>query len=237
MTETMVMSERVDRYVRSELGAAETAAFEAELLESPGMQDALEVALGLQRVARLAGEPASAEVLPLRTQSVAVTRARPAGPLDVPSGWRSWALAASVVLAVTSTTLLWRAETQNGRLQARVDELGQPLVEVLTVPVDVMRSADPSAPDVRIRRPAAAAVLVLDVEVAARLAGLGTLELRLSGPDGTVLSSRQVTPTPHGRVEIALRTDAVPDGVFTLHIGAPDSGAEQVRRVELLPAH
>jgi len=234
MTESTEMAQRVDRYVRGEFDEAETAAFEAELLESPAMQDALEVALGLQRVTQFEFEPASAEVFPLPTPAAAAL-SRPAGPRETSPGWRNWALAASVVLAVTSTTLLWRADSQNARLQARVDELGQPLVEVLTVPVDVVRSADPAAPDVRIRR-SAAALLVLDVEVAAQLAGAGTLHLQLSGPDGTVLSSGNTAPTADGRVAIALRMDNLPDGTFTLRIGAADTGAVQTRRVELLPA-
>lgn len=234
MTESAVMSERVDRYVRGELDEAQAAAFEAELLESPRLQDALEVALGLQRVARFGAAPASAEVLPLRTRAAAAPP--PARPLESAPGWRNWALAASVVLAVTSTTLLWRAETQNAGLQARVDELAQPLSEVLTVPVDVMRSADPSTPDVRIRRSAAPATLVLDVELAAQLVGTSTLDLQLSGPDGAALASGTATPTADGRVEIALRTAGLPDGVLTLRLAAPDSGAAQIRRVELLPA-
>lgn len=236
MIESAARSERVDRYVRGELDEDQSAAFEIELLESPALQDALEVALGLQRVAGAGAEPVSAEVLPLHPRAAAAGAVPLARPGDAVPGWRNWALAASVVLAVTSTTLLWRAETQNAALQARAQELGQPLAGVVTVPVDVMRSASPSTPDVRIRRPLAPTLLVLDVEVAAQLTGASTLDLQLSGPDGNALASGTATPTADGRVEIALHTAVLPDGVLTLRLAAPDSGAVQVRRVELLPA-
>lgn len=236
MTESMPMPERVDRYVRGEFDEPQSAAFEAELLESPDLQDALEVALGLQRAARFAEPPVAAEVLPLRGHARAVDGPLAAGPSESAPGWRNWALAASVALAVTSTTLLWRADARNAELQTRVDQLGRPLVEVLTVPVDVMRSADPAAPDVRLRRPAGPALLLLDVEVAEQLAGAATLDLLVHGPDGAELSRGTAVPTADGRVEIALRADALPDGILTLQIGAPDAGARQTRRVELLPS-
>ena len=88
MIETRDMSDRVDRYLRGEFDADETVAFETELLESPQLQDALEVALGLQRALEFDRRNTEGKVVRLHSGQGNV----------IPSStrWRSWSLAASI---------------------------------------------------------------------------------------------------------------------------------------------
>lgn len=228
MTDARAITDRVDRYVRGEFDGVETAAFEAELLESPRLQDALEVSLGLQRLVEGGlDEPAAEANLPR-------------APGDAAGGsaphWTAWAIAASIVLAATMGTFLWRSELENTRLQSRLAELDQPVQAVLTVPLDVMRSASTRTPDVRIRKPAGGALLILDVEVAAQLLDAGALRLELRDSSGAVLRDWSGAPGESGRIELALRTDQLPDGVLELRMSDPASAASDSRLVELLPA-
>ena len=228
MIEHYEISERVDRYVRGELDENAAAALEAELLESPELQDALEVALGVQRAVEFAhGRPADNIVQLSRRGGLAETSRQIRPP---------WALAASVAIAAVAAVLVWRAEAENARLQSRLAQLEQPVESVLTVPVDVMRSLGSDGPDVRIRKPAGVALLILDVEIAAQLADSPRLDLQLSDANGQSLIKWSSAPDSEGRIQLVLRTDQVPDGQLTLEIRAPDANAVDRRTIELRPA-
>ena len=228
MTEWAIRSKRVDRYVRGEFDESETLAFEAELLESPQLQDALEAALGLKRVVELE-----------RQQLDANATDRPVSPelkLGRSSNWQNWAMAASVTVTAIAVTLLWRSAAENVALHSHVTELSRPVGTVLTVPVDIMRSMGAPTPDVRIRKPAGAALLILDVEVVAQMANAQGLELLLSDGEGGELSRWTATSARNGRIQIALRTELLPDGMVSLRISDPASGVSNIRLLELLPA-
>jgi hypothetical protein len=228
MIESRSISEQVDRYVRGKLDAAETTAFEAELLESPPMQDALEAALGVRRA--LEFERNLNETAPV------VPRWRVARRSGLASGWQSWGLAASLMIAVIAGSLWWRTEAENVQLHARLADLDRPVGKVVTVPLDIMRSSSAGVPDVFIRKPQEAAVLILDLEVAARLAQVSTLNLELRAEQGEELAQWSAAPDADGRIQIAHRADLLPDGRLTLRISDPASGNSDTRLIELLPA-
>ena len=228
MIRSVAMSEQVDRYVRGELNAAETAAFEAELLESPPLQDALEAALGLQRALEFERNQIGATVVPLQARSGQIG--------DSPFRWQVWGMAASLVAAAVAGSLWWYTEAENVRLNARIDQLTRPVDSVLTVPLDVMRSVGPEAPEVFIRKPQGAAVLILDVEVAEQLVRAPELNLELIAEQGDELAGWSAAPDADGRIRVAHRTDLLPDGRLTLRISDPVSGGTDTRSIELLPA-
>jgi hypothetical protein len=145
-------------------------------------------------------------------------------------------MAASVMVAAIAVTLLWRSAAENVALHSRVTELSRPVGTVLTVPVDIMRSMGAPTPDVRIRKPAGAALLILDVEVVAQMANAQGLELLLSDGEGSELSRWTATSARNGRIQIALRTELLPDGMVSLRISDPVSGVSNIRLLELLPA-
>lgn len=228
MTENNAMSARVDRYVRGELDDGETTAFETELLESPQLQDALEVALGLQSAVKRERRQCPAQIIHLQASGRTVgtpPRRRP-----------QWALAASIAFAAGVAALLWRSGVENAQLNSRIVELTRPVETVLTVPLDVMRSAGSLAPDVRIRKPAGAAVLILDVEVPAQMADASSLNVELRKDQGAELLRWSARPNASGRIQFALRTDQLPDGRLTLHLSDPASGDADSRSIELLPS-
>lgn len=228
MIESRAMSNQVDRYVRGEFDPAETAAFEAELLESPELQDALETALGLRR---------TLEFERTLNEAGQVSHDTPAGPRGpLPSRWKSWALAAPLMAAAVTASLWWRTGAENEQLHARIADLDRPVSTVLSVPLDVMRSSNPGVPDVFIRKPEEAAVLIIDLEVAPRLALAPALDLELRAEQGDELARWSATPDADGRIQIAHRADLLPDGRLTLRISDPASGGSDIRLIELLPA-
>ncbi|NNK52212.1 MAG: hypothetical protein HKO99_11510, partial [Xanthomonadales bacterium] len=133
-------------------------------------------------------------------------------------------------------TLLWRSETENAFLNSRVTALEQPVQSVLTVPLDVMRSFGSDTPDVRIRKPAGPALLILDIEVSAPMAGAPALGLELHKEQGDQILQLSSVPDADGRIQLALRTDQLPDGIVTLRISESASGPADTRFIELLPA-
>lgn len=227
MTENTAMSARVDRYLRGELDEGETWAFETEVLESPELQDALEVALGLKSAVKRERRPSPAQIIHLPASG------RTAG--TPPRRRPPWALAASIAIAAGAAGLLWRSGVENAQLNSRIVALTRPVETVLTVPLDVMRSAGSQASDVRIRKPAGAAVLILDVEVPAQMANASPLNVELRQDQGAELLRWSANPNASGRIQFALRTDQLPDGRLILHMSNPASGDADSRSIELLP--
>jgi hypothetical protein len=228
MIESPARSNQVDRYLRGELDAAESAAFEVELLESTPLQDALEAALGVRRILEL--ERGLEEAKPVTPSGGAAHWRTP------PSSWKSWGLAASLLVAAVTGSLWWRAEAENMQLHTRITELDRPVSTILSVPLDVMRSSNPGVPDAFIRKPQEATVLILDLEVAERLAQAPVLELELRAERGDELARWSAAPDADGRIQIAHRADLLPDGRLTLRISDPASGNSDMRLIELLPA-
>ncbi len=144
-------SDWVDRYLRNGLTTDEEAVFETALLDSPDLQLQLETALGIR------------QAVLLQAAAGATEKAYPPPTLDARNHWQPLALAASVVLAVFSTTMYWQVSNKAGMLQSEITAMSQPRTSVLTVPVDIMRSADSQTPDVMVQKPEGNALLVLDV--------------------------------------------------------------------------
>jgi len=227
MSELVMESNRVDLYVKGQLNAEEMMSFEAELLESPKLQETLENVLSLQRVLDIEQQLTDAGVVDEPAMEIPRWRQ--------PSGVRPWSMAASVLLAAGAVVLLWRSEAENSQLQLQISTLSQPVGSVLTVPLDIMRSAPSLTPDVRIRKMPGPALLVLDVEVTPQMAKAQVLELGLLSEKGDELARWSSSPQPGGRIQLAFRSEQLPDGLLSLTISDPQSGASDNRLVELLP--
>ena len=133
MTKPEFNQDWVDRYVRDQLTDEEVESFESRLMDDPDLQDALETALALQRLQKLdldeAPQPDRSSI-----------------PSGSTSSWQSFALAASLLVAVGSSVFLWRASNENALLNRQLQALNTPTTSVLTVPVDILRSPDSQVP-------------------------------------------------------------------------------------------
>lgn len=226
MPEMTAVSERVDRYVRGKLSEHESAQFETELLDSAELQDELEAALALKAAVTLFDREQDSKVTPL-----------PLKIEDSPqrsSQWRNWAVAASVLLAVVSTSALYRSELENQGLQTRLATLAKPVGQVITIPVNIMRSLDTQAASVRLVKPDGAAMLVLDIELTRDLASAKQLDLQLGVQGGEVLHQWQAVPASTGQLKTALQAEILPTGMLELTMTDAASGASDIRRIELL---
>ena len=228
MSELVMESNRVDLYVKGQLNAEETVAFEADLLESPRLQQAVEDVLSLQHVLDIEQQLIEAGVVDETAEDTPGWRQLP--------GVRQWSMAASMILAAGAVVLLWRSEVHNEHLRSQISTLNQPVGRVLTIPLDIMRSAHSSTPDVRIRKMPDPALLVLDVEVTAQMSNSKVLELELFNGKSDELASWSANPAQNGRIQIAFRSDHLPNGLLSLKISDPGSGTSETRLLELLPA-
>lgn len=208
MAEHHYDSEWIDRYLRNELTEEQEAEFETALLDSTQLQQDLEAAMGVRQALLLDEE------LPARDTGEALD-----GPMAAGSRWQSLAMAASVVLAVFSTTMYWRESNQAAGLQSEIAALRQPRGNVLTVPVDIMRSGTDQTPDVIVRKPEGAAIIVLDIEASQAVIGLDTIQMDLREPQGQVLLSWTARADSGGRIRSALDVSTLPAGKLWLEMG------------------
>lgn len=221
MAETPFGDGWVDRYVRNELGPEEEAQFELRLMEDAGLQAEVEVALGLREAVRLTqgfGEP------------VAVQATR-----SFVNQWTPWAMAASVVLAATTTLLAWRTGVENGRLQQELGALRAPVTSVLRVPVDIMRTSGSATPDVIIQLPADGAI-VLDIELSPALRNVGPVTFALQARGAEPAQSWRASADRDGRATVLLRTADVPPGLVDLRMSNADLTVRDSRLIEIRPA-
>jgi hypothetical protein len=221
MAESPFGSDWVDRYVRDELGPEDEAQFEERLMVDAELQAEVEAALGLREaLLQTQGGAAIAEIPPTR----------PANQ------WTPWAMAASVLLAVTTTMVAWRGAVENDRLARELDAFRAPSTSVLTVPVDIMRSAGSATPDVIIQKPASGLV-VFDIEVSPALAEQPVIGFELQTEAGESLQSWQSHADRNRRTQVALRTDELPHGRVLLRMFDPESSREDTRLIEFRPAN
>lgn len=222
MAEHNINNDWVDRYIRDELNAEEEVAFEERLLEDTGLQQELEAALAiketLQRRELMTGNV-------VEPPASAVTR----------NSWTPYAMAASVLLAVASTTLLWRANIETNGLKQQLEALKQPRTSVLNVPVDIMRSAGNTTPDVIIQKPGMQGVIVLDVELSPRFSQLDQINFELSGEAGEQFLAWRSSPTPDGRASVVLNSEIIPDGRVILAMSSPGTEQKETRLLEFRP--
>ena len=209
MADYQVTEAWVDRYLRDELSDDEREAFELALMDSPELADSLAAAMGVQQALEL-GE-----------------RHRPdeqrvdESPMQPPSGWRTLAMAATLVLAVFSTTMYWRASNEVSTLQNSLNALREPVGQVLSVPVEIMRSSGVQAPRA-VAIPDDVGLVLLDIEVPASHASQPLLQMRLTTVDGEEITAWQSSPLPAGNHNAVIRADQLPRGEAVLEVHTPD---------------
>lgn len=211
MPEHSYDSEWIDRYLRNELAADQEAEFETALLESAQLQQDLEAAMAIRQALILEDELRDPVSDDARNEIMAGG-----------SRWQSLALAASVILAVFSTTMYWRVSNQAAGLESRIAVLQNPRGTVVTVPVDIMRSSGSRAPDVIVRKPEGAALIVLDIEATQSVLGLDRVQLALRDGEGQRLFSWAASPDASGRIRSALDASSLPAGKLWLEMGRED---------------
>ncbi len=223
MAEYDINNDWVDRYVRDDLNAEEEIAFEEKLLEDPELQQELKAALAIKETFK-------------RTDLVTGDVVDPSVSTSTRNSWTPFAMAASVLLAVASTTLLWRANIETDGLRQQLEALQQPRTSVLNVPVDIMRSAGNGSPDVIIQKPGSQGVIVLDVELSSRFSQLDQINFELSKENGGQFLAWSSSPSPKGRASVVLNSESIPDGRVILTMNAPGSQLKETRLLEFRAA-
>ncbi len=219
MTEQGKYDDWVDRYVRDELSEEEVEEFEERLMTDSDLQSQLEAVFLMKEALKLESEAETetskdAVVIPWRNQ------------------WSPMAIAASVLLAVVSTTLYWRSNVEIGHLQEQVTALQAPRTSVLTVPVDIMRSAASATPDVIVEIPAGHSAIVLDIELSAQFQNLQTVDFELVTQDSKAVLAWAAAPAGSDTVKVVLDSEVVPAGMIQLRMSDPDSDMQERRLLE-----
>lgn len=217
-------SDWVDRYLRNGLTTDEEAIFETMLLDSPDLQLQLETSMGIR------------QALLLQAEMSATEKAYPPSTLDARNHWQPLALAASVVLAVFSTTMYWQVSNKAGMLQSEITAMSQPRTSVLTVPVDIMRSADSQTPDVIVQKPEGNALLVLDVELGPAVAALGRVRMSLRDAQALELLAWDSGGFEDGRATVAFDARKLPNGKVWLEMSDEQGRVIDRRLLEFLPS-
>lgn len=219
MTEQGKYDDWVDRYVRDELSEEEVEEFEERLMTDSDLQGQLEAVLLMKEALKLGNESEAdaakdAVAIPWRNQ------------------WSPMAIAASVLLAVVSTTLYWRSNVEIGHLQDQVAALQAPRTSVLTVPVDIMRSAGSATPDVIVELPAGHGAIVLDIELSPRFRNLQTVDFELLTQDSEAVLGWTAAPAGSDTIKVVLDSEVVPAGMIQLRMSDPDSDKQESRLLE-----
>jgi hypothetical protein len=218
MTDGMNYSKWVDRYVRNELSKEEEFEFEVALLESEELKKELETALGLKQLLKLS----EGQIEDKSSGQAPENR----------SNWQPYALAASVILAVSSMALYWKANSENLALSERVYALSQPRTGVRVVSVDIMRSASSRTPDVRILKPKGHSTIILDIELAPVSAKADSLSFKLIQDDKSVQLEWDARPDSKERAKVAINNEAVPEGMYWLEISDVEGNFLERRLLE-----
>jgi hypothetical protein len=210
---------RVDRYLRDEMSAQELAEFEDAMMDSTELQDELQAAISLRETLALAPDTG---------------RSAPPGHFTG-SGAARWplvALAVSIVAAVGSTALLLQSKSEMRGLQVELARQGQPQADILLVPVDIMRSAGPSVPDVIIRKPEGRGAMMLDVELGPAAQAEAELDFYLLDESGRVTQEWSAIPGSDGRSRVLLFGETLPSARLWLQVQAGDGRTLERRLIE-----
>ncbi len=208
---------QVDRYLKDELSPEEEAAFEERLLDDPELQVELESALAIRET--------------LKAESQLESDAGyPATKAAHSNSWAPLAMAASVVLAVVSTTLYWRSSVETGMLQEQLDALQAPRTSVLKVKVDIMRSSGSVTPDRIIQKPKGNGAIFLDIELSENLKEVEQVQFQLVPKNGEPVFSWLASPIS-GRSSVILDVMAIPTGMMYLDMSEPGNEASSDRRL------
>lgn len=215
MAESGKFSDWVDRYVRGALSEAEEAEFENALLDSAELQDELEAALALKETLRRSPDPA------VDTGDVGeeITLKSP--------GWQKYAVAAALVLAVLNLGLYWKEASDRAVWQSRYENLSDSLGEVLTVPVEIMRSSNANEPGVIIRKPRGRALVLLDIASRSNAQETGEAGLQLFDESNHLLRSWSAKLDARGRIVTAIPASELPLGRVWLEISVPGEPSDR----------
>jgi hypothetical protein len=142
------------------------------------------------------------------------------------------AIAASVVLAIVSTTFYWRTSVEAGRLQEQVNALQAPRTAVLNVPVNIMRTAGDASPDAIVQVPAGNGVIVLDIELSAHFQSLASIDFRLQADGLEEALKWTAPPSSSGRARVVLFSETIPGGRAHLQISNPSGDLTETRLLE-----
>lgn len=222
MTERPTDIELADMYVRDMLPADQEAEFELRMLESPELQQHVETALAIQQSLRL--DQAHQEPGHDNDDEPEI--------METGSGWKNWALAASVLLAVVSILLLAKSNVESEQLRLRVAELSQPQTLVLHVPVDIMRSFDAGTADVIVQKPPTGAAIQLDIELGQESRNQPLLGFSLLDATDTPIVTWQASPSADGRATALIRSEQTPTGLLQLTISNADGVVLDRRLIE-----
>jgi len=220
MAEHTSRHEWVDRYVRNELTVNEITEFEQVLMESPAIQKDLETVLGLREALLLEPE-----------QDIPIDGLLPESLSDR-GNWQSMALAASLVLAAFSSGMAWKFSNDSADLQKQLNLLGQPRTDVLTVPVNIMRSAGSQAPDVIIQKPSGHSAILLDIELGKAALQQQALAFALVDEAGSKVLDWRTAAAAGGRVEVLLNSERIPATRVWLEIATSDGQLLERRLLE-----
>ena len=222
MAENTSRQQWIDRYVRNDLTVEEITEFELALMESPQMQKGLEAVLGLREALLLEPDPG---------QETGVDDLLPES-LSGGGNWRSLAMVASVLLAVFSTVMFWKVSNDSAALQNQLDLLSQPRTVLLTVPVNIMRSASSQEPDVIVKIPTGHSAMMLDIELNPASRQQPSLGFALLDEAGTAVLKWSATAGATGHVEALLNSEQVPASRLWLEISSEDGQVLDRRLLE-----
>lgn len=216
-------SNEIDRYLRNELSAEEESAFEQALLESTELQEALEAALALR------------EAIRLDSAAMSSGGGEPDRLLKGTSNWQPFAMAASVLLAIFSTTMFWKVSQESTELRGRVQALNKPYAVVQKISVDIMRSGG-NAPDIIIQKPGEHALVLLEIE----LSPLGQQQssVHMTMRDESQSDILDWTSSVNGQrvVSVAIPSQDLPEGRVWLELADSEGKIFDRRLLEFLAA-
>ncbi len=208
MTERRGDIELVDMYVRNAMTGDEEADFEVRMLESPQLQQHVQTALAIRESLKLQETIGESSSDPLSRDH----------HLKPGYSWGRTALAASVLLAVVSTMMLVKTSIESNQLKHQIADLIQPQTSVLTIPVNIMRSAGSGTPDVIVQKPSDGSVIQLDIELSGQAQAQPSLLFSLLSGGQDSIISWQVSPSANGRSTVLIRSEQIPTGLVQLQI-------------------
>jgi hypothetical protein len=209
----------IDRYVRNELSSEEEAEFELAVLQSEALQTHLENVLGIRQCLRMEDRQAA-------NDGSTASEIR-----ESPGFWRPLALAASILAAVTSVAL-WRSVDSVAGLERQLHTPQPSYASVVTVPLDVVRSAGADKPDAIISLPTGDATLVLDIELREPASLLDEVRIALVDERRTVLLAWTSNVSAANRSASALAASQLPRGRAWLEISDGSGDVVDRRLIE-----
>lgn len=224
--QTSSFNSQVERYVGNHMRAQEEALFEEHLLTSIELQNEVEVALAMQQALKHDSARPKSEL------SAASTRNRNS------NRWQTYALAASVTMAVLTGYLYFDQAKENKSLQAGLESARQPNTNVALIPVRVFRSAENSSDkrtaDLVVRKPPPGSVVVLDIELDSLAQQQAQLSATLADESLAELASWSIFPGSQ-HTQIVLPVEQIPDGLIRLNLLGQDDSLVRTQWIQFLP--